>query len=131
MCLLRQNQPHYWLLNPLVQEEKHLRPFSLFAAHKQINRNKRTTQLLYPCYETVGLLIMSEIFLFYFFLLENRNLLSVATSSKTPRMSSKPSQPSNLFSCPFLPFFFLFVILFFSFLFLWFLKYSSDWFLWP
>jgi len=53
------------------------------------------------------------VFLIYFFLLENRNLLSVATSSKNPRMSSKPSQPSNLFSCPFLPFFFLFVILFF------------------
>lgn len=45
--------------------------------------------------------------LFLFFLLENRNLLSAATS--------KTSQTRNLFSCPFLPFFFLFVILFLSF----------------
>ncbi len=47
MCLLRQIQAHYWLLNPQVLGEKHQRPFSLFAAHKQINPNKRTTQLLY------------------------------------------------------------------------------------
>lgn len=53
----------------------------------------------------------------------------LCTREQISTISSNSLSPSHLFSCPFLPLFFLSFFVFLPFLFPWFLKYSSDWFL--